>query len=197
MTKVNGHEERMNTALAVAYQREGREAITTATPITLAEVMERAPVGAEEEREELREQATDAIREKFGAAGEGMIARLLHVHAAVEAEAIRRETLLRLLHFQFQDGPHPGCTTRLVYLMAQRVAPELVLCMSGAELADMLGETRAAWSARNKRIYTGYLKARGAKAAKGRHQKSDTADAKYASAARGNTNRRGKFKRAA
>jgi len=69
--------------------------------------------------------------------------------------------------------------------------------MSGAELADMLGETRAAWSARNKRIFTGYLKARGSKAAKGALQKSDSASAKYALAARGNTNRRGKFKHAA
>lgn len=195
--RINGHEARMNTTLAVAYQREGREAITTATPVTMAELMEPAPQGAAEERDDLLEAARDAMREKFGPGGEAQIDRLLHVHAAVEAAAIRRETLLRLLFFQFQDGPHPGCTTRLVYLMAQRLAPELVLSMSGAELADMLGETRAAWSARNKRIFTGYLKARGAKAAKGRMQKSDTHAERCASAARGNTNRRGKLKRAA
>ena len=147
----------MNAVLAVAYQREGREAITTATPMTFADIFEQAPADGEEEGR------------------------------------IRGEAAIRLLHFIFQDGPHPGNTTRLLYLLAQRLAPELVLSMSGAELADMLGETRAAWSARNKRI-EGYLKARGAKAAKGRMQKSDTAVAKYASAARGNTNRRGKFK---
>jgi hypothetical protein len=197
LTKVNGHEARINTALAVAYQREGREAVEMNTPMTLAQIMEPAPAGFVDERDDLFEQCRDAMRTKFGAAGETMVSRLLHVHAAVEAESIRRETLLRLLFFQFQDGPHPGCTTRLVYLLAQRLAPELLLNMCGAELADMLGETRAAWSARNKRIFTGYLKARGAKAAKGRMQKSDTAAAKYASAARGNTNRRGKFKRAA
>lgn len=161
MTKVNGYEERMNTALAVAYQREGRTVVEANTPLTFAELLELAPGDGEQERR------------------------------------LQMETLLRLLFFIFQDGPHPGCTTRILYLLAQRLAPELVLCMSGAELADMLGETRAAWSARNKRIFTGYLKARGAKAAKGRLQKSDTAVAKYASAARGNTNRRGKFKRAA
>lgn len=161
MTRVNGHEERMNTALATAYQRAGREAIETATPMTLAQVFEQAPDDGEE-----------------------------HLK-------LKTETAMRLLYFCFQDGPHPGCTMRLLYLMAQRIAPELVLNMSGAELADMLGETRAAWSARNKRIFTGYLKARGAKAAKGRMQKSEAAVAKYASAARGNTNRRGKFKHAA
>lgn len=110
---------------------------------------------------------------------------------------MKQETAVRLLHFIFQDGEHPGCTTRLLYLLAQRMQPELILHMSGAELADMLGETRAAWSARNKRIFTGYLKARGSKAAKGALQKSDSASAKYALAARGNTNRRGKFKHAA
>lgn len=162
MTKVNGHEARMNTALAVAYQREGREAVEMNTPMTFAELFEERAAGDSD-----------------------------------EVPQIRRETVIRMLHFVFQDGPHPGCVTRLVYLLAQRLAPELVLSMSGAELADMIGETRAAWSARNKRIFTGYLKARGAKAAKGRMQKSDTASAKYASAARGNTNRRGKFKRAA
>lgn len=151
----------MNATLAVAYQREGREAITTATPMTFAEMCEQAP-------------------------GDGP-----------EVPQIRREAVTRMLHFIFQDGPHPGCTTRLLYLLAQRLAPELVLAMNGAELADMLGETRAAWSARNKRIFTGYLKARGAKAAKGRLQKSDAAGLKYASAARGNTNRRGKYKSAA
>jgi hypothetical protein len=197
VTKVNGREERMNTALAVAYQREGRTAVETNTPVTIAEVLEPAAPGMEADREELFEQARDALRDKFGASGEALLARLMYTHTAIEAAAIRCETAVRMLHFQFQDGPHPGCTTRLVYLMAQRLAPELVLNMNGAELADMLGETRAAWSARNKRIYTGYLKARGAKAAKGRMQKSDTADAKYASAARGNTNRRGKFKKAA
>lgn len=156
MSRVNGHEQRINTALAVAFQREGREAVTIATPMTLAEIFEQAPGDGEEDLK------------------------------------MKGETVVRLLHFIFQDGPHPGCTTRLIYLLAQRLAPELVLNMNGAELADMLGETRAAWSARNKRIFTGYLKARGVKAAKGRMQKSETHALRCASAARGNTNRRGK-----
>jgi hypothetical protein len=161
MTRCNGHESRINTALAVAFQREGRSAITTATPMSLAQLFEQAPGDGEEQL------------------------------------AVKSETVVRLLHFIFQDGPHPGCTTRLLYLLAQRLRPELILNMNGAELADMLGETRAAWSARNKRIFTGYLKARGAKGSRGRLQKSETAAAKYALAARGNTNRRGKFKNAA
>lgn len=161
MSRVNGHEQRINTALAVAYQREGRAAVEMNTPMTLAEVFEQAP-------------------------GDGD-----------EALRIKMETAKRLLFFFFQDGAHPGCTTRVLYLTAQRLAPDLILNMSGAELADMLGETRAAWSARNKRIFTGYLKARGSKAARGGNQKSDTHAERCASAARGNTNRRGKFKHAA
>ena len=107
---------------------------------------------------------------------------------------IKAETAIRLLMFMFQDGPHPGCVMRVVYLLAQRLKPELVLNMSGAELADMIGETRAAWSARNKRIFTRYLEERGVKASRGRLQKSSAACAKYAVAALGNTNRRGKTK---
>jgi hypothetical protein len=161
MSRVNGHEERMNTVLAVAMQRSGREAITLSTPMTFAELLELAPGDGEEERK------------------------------------LQMETFARLLFFIFQDGPHPGCALRLLYLVTQRLKPELIMAMCGAELADMLGETRAAWSARNKRIFTGYLKNRGFKAAKGRMQKSDTAARKSAAAALGNTNRRGKFKKAA
>lgn len=161
MSRINGHEARINDVLRVAYQREGRAVITSETPLTIAEVFEQAPGDGEEE---LR---------------------------------IKGETVMRFLMFIFQDGPHPGCTMRLLYLLTQRLKPELLLNMSGAELADMFGETRAAWSARQIRMFNGYLRARGARAVKGRNQKSDTASASYALAARGNTNRRGKTKRAA
>lgn len=161
MSRINGHEARINDVLRVAYQREGRAVITSETPLTIAEVFEQAPGDGEEE---LR---------------------------------IKGETVMRFLLFIFQDGPHPGCTMRLLYLLTQRLKPELLLNMSGAELADMFGETRAAWSARQIRMFNGYLRARGARAVKGRNQKSDSAAASYASAARGNTNRRGKTKRAA
>lgn len=154
----NGHDSRINEALRVAYQREGRQVIV---PMTIPEIFEQAPGDGEEE---LR---------------------------------IKTEAAVRMLLFVFQDGPHPGCTMRLLYLLAQRLKPELVLNMSGAELADMFGETRAAWSARMIRLFNGYLKARGARAVKGRTQKSDSAVALYSSAARGNTNRRGKLKAAA
>lgn len=161
MSRVNGHEARINEVLRVAYQREGRAAITSETPMTIAQVFEQAPDDGEQELK------------------------------------IKAEAVIRLLLFIYQDGPHPGCTMRLLYLLAQRLKPELLLNMSGAELADIFGETRAAWSARNKRLFTGYLQARGAKGARGHTQKSETAVRKYASAARGNTNRRGKFKQAA
>jgi len=109
-----------------------------------------------------------------------------------EVARVRSETVVRMLHFLFQDGPHPGSVTRLVYLLAQRLSPGLILRMNGSELADMLGETRAAWSARNKRIFTGYMEARGSRAARGLNQKSTTVCEKYARAQLGNQNRRGK-----
>ena len=161
MSKLNGHEARINQTLAVAFQREGRSVFIRDTPMTIAEIFEQAP---DDGPEELK---------------------------------LKGETALRFLYFIFQNGEHPGCTMRLLYLLAQRLDPTLVLNMSGAELADIFGETRAAWSARQKLMFNGYLKARGAKAVKGRNQKSDTASARMASAARGNTNRRGKVRKAA
>lgn len=117
-----------------------------------------------------------------------------------DSEDIHRaqiEAVQRLLYYIFQDGVHPGCTIRRLYFIAQKMSPALVLHMSGSELAEMLGETRAAWSARVQRLFTGYLRSRGYKAVSGGHQKSETHALRCAEAARGNTNRRGKTKKKA
>jgi hypothetical protein len=103
---------------------------------------------------------------------------------------IRRETVIRMLYFIFQKGCHPGQTLRLLYILTQRLSPELILHMNGTALANIFGETRAAWSARMLLIFNGYLAANGQKAIKYAAQKSDTARAKYAAAAIGNSNRR-------
>lgn len=108
-----------------------------------------------------------------------------------EEMRIKTETTRRLINFLFQDGPHPGHTLRLLYLLTQQIAPEQILNMNGSELADIFGETRAAWSARVKRIFNNYLSKAGAKGFKSRTQRSETARAAYAAGARGNTNRRG------
>jgi hypothetical protein len=164
LSKINGHEARINNVLAVAYQRGGRESITRATPATMAELFEIA---------ELADRAAEDDE-----AGEKTLS----------------EGAIRMLQFAFAEGGHPGCVLRRVYMLAQRLSPALVANMNGAELGDIFGETRAAWSARIQRVFTGYLKARGSKAPNGRMQKSATAAARYAAAATGNTNRRGKFK---
>jgi hypothetical protein len=109
-----------------------------------------------------------------------------------EVPTIRRETACRLLTFLFQNGPHPGAVVRLVYLLAWRTMPELVLNMNGSELAEMMGETRAAWSARNKKMFTDYLRKKGFKATLCHGMKSESACTKYAAAAMRNTNRRGR-----
>ena len=106
----------------------------------------------------------------------------------------KQEAVIRMLCFIFQKGPHPGNVMRLVYLLAARLKSDLILNMNGSELADLFGETRAAWSARNQKMFTGYLRACGSHAAKDPRQKSDSVCAKYAVAQLGNTNRRGKFK---
>lgn len=97
-----------------------------------------------------------------------------------EENRIRAETLDRILLFLYADGIHPGCVMRRTYLLAHRSRPELLKHMSGAELAEMFGETRAAWSARAIRLFEGYAKARGGRALHAWNSKSETARATYA-----------------
>lgn len=91
---------------------------------------------------------------------------------------------------------HGGFVKNL-YLLAQACDPDLVLRMNSAELAQMFGQTRAAWSARMKRKVNGTLKSAGYKGYLIRGQKTASACEKYRECAKGNTNRRGKPTRTA
>ena len=96
----------------------------------------------------------------------------------------------RMLEFFFADGPDPSSVVRRVYAWAKSVRSDLLLNMSHHEIGMLLGEGRAAGSWRVKQIINRRLTESGAKGDRLPWQKSSTACAKYAAAARGNSNRR-------
>lgn len=109
-----------------------------------------------------------------------------------EVAELRRKILRHLLRFFFADGPHPGAVVRRVYAVAKPLTPELIMHMTCEDLANMLGETKAAHSWRILKIFSDYQRARGVKGFKAAFQKSESARAKYSRAQQGNSNRRGK-----
>lgn len=100
------------------------------------------------------------------------------------------DAAMAVLCFIFAHGPHPKVVlTRTVWL-ADKVAPELLLKMSGRDWAKILNETPWAWHARDQAI-----RQQVAKAARLRSeivtptQKSSAARKRMARAARGNKHR--------
>ncbi len=73
----------------------------------------------------------------------------------------------------------------------QCASPEMLGCLSGEDLAWAGGETRAAVSARGKRLVSGLIERRGG-GGHFRFQKKDEASASYAAAQQGNRNRKTK-----
>lgn len=105
---------------------------------------------------------------------------------------VMSESFNGLLDYFFADGPHPGAVMRRVYAVAWALKPGLTGDMTQADMARMFDETRAAMSWRVKKIFEGYLASKGFRGCKAPGQKSSEACAKYAIAAQGNRNRRGK-----
>ena len=102
---------------------------------------------------------------------------------------IRQEARSQMLEYFFGDGPHPGQVVRRVFAMAKAIRPHLVLNMSLEELGLMLGETRAAGSWRIKQLINRPLAGTRCAGVVLPWQKSQSAVASYARAARGNHNR--------
>lgn len=125
--------------------------------------------------EKLHPDEMELLTECMGSAG--LSAGEGDAEAALEnARAARR-----FLQFCFSGRPDPGYWLRNLIALAQVFAPELLRRMTNEDLAVMLGETRAANAARQKKLddYGRALGAKGAghreaarKAAKGNHSRA-------------------------
>lgn len=149
----------VNAALAQAYRREGR----TWSPAQVISTLEM---------------------------------RLVIESALAQSDALIRASAMRTWLARVWDhasgkkaGPRLGEAMKALYVEARTLAPEMILNMSGEEIAALFAQGRAAESARVKqRVNTRLLRA-GYRGATLRFQKSLTACRTYAECQRGNRNR--------
>ncbi|MDP1580702.1 MAG: hypothetical protein Q8M02_10505 [Candidatus Didemnitutus sp.] len=107
---------------------------------------------------------------------------------AAEVE-LRDAALVRWVRHLWQGRSSLVEALKHFYTIARALAPERVLNMTGEEIATFFGQGRAAQSAREKAQINKRLERAGVRATTMRFQKSATACAKYAAAARGNHHR--------
>lgn len=109
--------------------------------------------------------------------------------SAGEEMLIGQEKLRRMMGWIFEAGPDPAAAMQRLYALARCCFPELILNMTGEEVAVIFGQGRAAESARIG-LLNAKLKAAGFRNHLFRFQKSAGSRPKYAAAQRGNQNRR-------
>lgn len=102
---------------------------------------------------------------------------------------IKSEAVCAILSWLFESGPAPATVVKRLFSLTRAVKPELMLNMSGAEIAALFGQGRAAESARSRMILGETLGRVGYKNTQLPYQKSPSACAKYAQVQRGNRNR--------
>lgn len=104
--------------------------------------------------------------------------------------AIRREDFHQLLEFFFAAGPAPDAVLARVYSVAKAFRGDLIYHMSVRDLGKISNESHGTWSWRLKHVVNEYVKERTGDDVRLPWQKSQEACAKYASAQKGNRNRR-------
>jgi hypothetical protein len=110
------------------------------------------------------------------------------LEASSEEFIIKAEGVSLFIGWLFSRGPRPTEVMKRLYLYARAARPELLLNMSGAEVAALFGQGRAAESHRERLVLGETLSAVGSKASFG-WQKSPASCARYAAIAKGNRNR--------
>lgn len=117
-----------------------------------------------------------------------MVAREEGAHTDDE-HAMRAEAIDAWLSWLFEDGPSLDRATKRLYSFARAYRPDLLRNMSGAEIAALFGQTRAAESARTRKVTETTLKKAGYKCTALPFQKSEAARMKCSLAQMGNRNR--------
>lgn len=122
---------------------------------------------------------------------EELVAREASDHSDEEA-LIREEAIGTWLGWLFEGGIKIEEATKRLFVFARGFRPELILNMSGAEIAALFGQTRAAESHRSRKVIEATLRKAGAKFTDQPYQKSATTRRKCAASAMGNRNRANK-----
>lgn len=109
-----------------------------------------------------------------------------------EVALIREEAIGKWLGWLFEGGIKIEEATKRLFVFARGFRPELILNMSGEEIADLFGQTRAAESHRSRKVIEATLRKAGAKFTDQPYQKSATTRRKCSASAMGNRNRASK-----
>lgn len=104
-------------------------------------------------------------------------------------QALRTRGLHAWLARVWDGGAALGPALKALYVEARALAPELLLNMTGGEIAAIFGQGRAAESARVRARVNDFLRAAGCRHTTLRFQKTEASCARYAAAQRGNRNR--------
>lgn len=107
------------------------------------------------------------------------------------AAEVRREAFRALMDFIWAEGPHPLRALKRLFHITLNIDPKRVYFMNQSQLARLLNETRAAFSARDIRVWEEFLEARGFFGTRAPGKKNDAARARYSAEQKGNHCRRG------
>jgi hypothetical protein len=117
--------------------------------------------------------------------------------AGPEEEQVRRAMVRRWLRQVWAPGAGLADALKAFYALTRACWPELILNMSGEEVAAFFAQTRAAESERVHRLVNRPIERHTGRHTTLRFQKSTAACGKYAGAAKGNTHRADAARRAA
>ena len=106
-----------------------------------------------------------------------------------DEKLIRQEAISKWVEWLAEDGPDLKRMVMRMYSFVRAYRPDLLRNMSGAEIAAQFGQTRAAESARTRRVTEKTLKKAGYHCTAIPFQKSATTRAKCSKAQMGNRNR--------
>jgi hypothetical protein len=107
----------------------------------------------------------------------------------MDEQKVREEGVHAWLGWIFEEGPHVATVMKRLFVFVRGVRPELILNMSGAEIAALFGQGRAAESARCNLLLEKLKKKANYRTLALPFQKSATTKQKYAQAQRGNKHR--------
>lgn len=148
--------------------------------------------------ERIAERVADLMARAHGVEiDEELLAGFLRKEIDGEIQEVRASVLRAFLRYLWQGARNPWDALKNL-LAATRLIAKTLLSERGikqCEVAEILGETKAATRAREKKRVEDYLKSWGAKSPHFEGaQKSEAARATYARVQKGNRNRRGKSK---
>ena len=127
----------------------------------------------------------------------------LTAHDVVEGEEldghtageVRRIAFHALMDFIWAEGPHPLRALKRLFHITLNIDPKRLYFMNQSHLAKLLNETRAAFSARDIRVWEQFLEQRGFFGSRAPGKKSDEARQRYSREKQGNHCRIGGHRR--